>query len=222
MLFNFSGKSGNPSCLRGCGFLYFFGVTLLISFSVSSPSTTKYITVLDSNSPILLHSTISNVSHNDDDGLLDGGAMKSRVARRRRVLVYVEGKVLCERNCMNSTKDIDPMHGTRVKLECKSSYGEYKTIGISNRDGVFRVIIHGALGYKWPLRFCKARVLLDTVPHRCRPSRTYSRNNSNEFNMNITLRYNLPAKIMLGAGPFIFKPANISASLPCSLKPNLV
>lgn len=217
MLLIFSGKSGNPSCLRGCGFLYFFWVTLLINFTVSSPSTTKDVTVLDANSPISLHSAISNVSHNDDDGLLDGGAMKSKVARRRRVLVYVEGKVLCGRNCMNSTKDINPLHGTRVKVECKSSYGEYKTHGISNRDGVFRVIIHGALGYKWPLRFCKARVLLDTVPHRCRPSRTYARNNSNEFNMNMTLKYNLPAKIMLGAGPFIFKPANISA-----LEPKLV
>lgn len=220
MFFKFSDKTGHPS-LTGCGLLYFFWVTLLINFSISSPSATKDITLLlDSNLPIL-HSTISNVSDHDDDGLLDGSAMKSRVARRSRVLVYVEGKVLCERYCMssfNSTKQINPLRGTRVKVECKSSYGEYETLGISNRDGIFRVILHGALGYRWPLRFCKARVLLDTTPHRCRPSRTHARNNLNEFNMNLTLINNLHTKIMLGVGPFILRPTNISASFPCSLK----
>lgn len=219
MFFKFSDKTGNRS-LRACRLLYFW-VTLLINFSINSQATTKYITLLDSNSPIL-HSTISShVSEHDDDGLLHGNAMKSRTARRRRVLVYVEGKVLCERYCLssfNSSRHINPLHGARVKVECKSSYGEYETVGISNRDGIFRVILHGAVGYRWPLRFCRARVLVGTVPQRCQPSRTHVRNNINEFEMNVRLMSNHTARVMLGVGPFIFQPTNISASAPCPLK----
>ncbi|XP_059073856.1 uncharacterized protein LOC131035064 isoform X2 [Cryptomeria japonica] len=116
------------------------------------------------------------------------------LVRPRRTLVYVEGNIFC--STLNG--NVLPLTRARVKVQCRSKFGEYETLGISNKNGVFRVILQGALGYQWPVKLCKAKVISKTIPSVCREG-------SDILSMNVRLFYKSSSRIMLVTGPFILK-----------------
>ncbi|KAL4194180.1 hypothetical protein AMTRI_Chr05g67380 [Amborella trichopoda] len=104
--------------------------------------------------------------------------------------VIVQGLV----NCMNGS-DFRPLTGVKVRLECRSPYGDYSS-GVITTAGTYRVRLNGAEGPHYPLRFCWAHVPDCSIPVFCPiPLKAKS---------SFTMFSNTTARATLQASPLIF------------------